>query len=102
MFTIKETSKYEEIKESRLKTNEKTNLLKKNLNIVFKSDNRMAYITVLILHSIWILNGIYYSLAELYMSQSPYLNEGDINIVVLILVPSIMGGFLVTGFFADK
>ena len=102
VFTIKETSKYEEIKEARLKTKEKTNLLKKNLNTVFKSDNRMAYITVLILHSIWILNGIYYSLAELYMSQSPYLNEGDINIVVLILVPSIMGGFLVTGFFADK
>jgi len=101
-LTIKETSKYEEIKEHRLTTKERTNLLKKNFNTIFKSDNRQAYITALFLNFIWSLNGIYISLAELYMAQSPYLKEGDINIVVLILVPSIAGGFLTTGMLADK
>jgi MFS family permease len=102
LLTIKETSKYEEIKESRLTRKERTNLLKKNLNTIFKSDNRKPYLATLIVHFIWTLNGIYYSLAELYMAQSPFLKEGDINIVVLILVPSIMGGFLITGIFADR
>lgn len=101
-LTIKETSKYQEIKEYRLTRDERANLLKKNLNTIFKSDNRMAFITILFLNFIWSLNGIYYSLAELYMAQSPYLKEGDINIVVLALVPSIMGGFLTTGILADK
>lgn len=101
-LTIKETSKYQEIKENRPTRGERANLLKKNLNTIFRSDRRMAFITVLILNFIWSLNGIYYSLGELYMAQSPYLKEGDINIVVYILVPSIMGGFLTTGILADK
>ena len=102
VFTIKETSKYQEMKENRPTRGERANLLKKNLKTIFSSDRRMAFITVLILNFIWSLNGIYYSLAELYMAQSPYLKEGDINIVVYILVPSIMGGFLTTGILADK
>ncbi len=101
-LTIKETSKYEEIKQKRLTREDRAKLLKKNIKTIFKSDNRKAYITTLTVHFIWNLNGIYINLAELYMAQSPNLKEGDINIVVLILVPSIAGGFLTTGLLADK
>lgn len=103
-LTIKETSKYQEVKESRLSTKERTKILKENLKIIFKSkgERRKAYIAILIISFIRALVGILISLGELYISSSPYLKEGDVNIVVYVLGLSVLVGFLLTGILADK
>ncbi|MFW9866708.1 MAG: MFS transporter [Candidatus Thorarchaeota archaeon] len=101
LTTIKETSKYEDLKKDLL-TRERSHTMKENFKIIFKSDNKKAYFAVLIIAFLWSLNSVYYSLAELYLAESPYLTESGISIVILILVPSIAGGFLTTGILADK
>jgi len=103
-LTVKETSKFQEIKEHRLATKERTKILKKNLNIIFKSkkERRSAYIAILVISLIRAVVGVFISLGELYMADSPYLNEGDINIVVYVLGISVIAGFLFTGLVADK
>jgi len=103
-LTVKETSKFQEIKEHRLSTKERTKVLKKNLNIIFKSEKerRSAYIAILIISLIRAISGVLISFAELYIASSPYLNEGDVNIVVYVLGASVLIGFLLTGILADR
>ncbi len=103
-LTVKETSKFQEIKEQRLSTKERTKVLKKNLNIIFKSEKerRSAYIAILFISLIRAISGVLISFAELYMVSSPYLNEGDVNIVVYVLGASVLIGFLLTGILADR
>ena len=103
-LTVKETSKFQEIKDNRPATKERTKILKKNLNLIFKSEKkrRSAYIAILIISLIRAVVGVFISLGELYMASSPYLNEGDINIVVYVLGASVIAGFLMTGMLADK
>ena len=103
-LTVKETSKFQEIKDNRPATKERTKVLKKNLNLIFKSEKkrRSAYIAILVISLIRAVVGVFISLGELYMADSPYLNEGDINIVVYVLGASVIAGFLMTGMLADK
>ena len=103
-LTVKETSKFQEIKDHRLATKERTKILKKNLNLIFKSEKkrRSAYIAILVISLIRAVVGVFISLGELYMADSPYLSEGDINIVVYVLGASVIAGFLTTGMLADK
>lgn len=101
-LTIKETSTFQEAKANRPSTKEKANQLKKNLQIIFKSDRRMAYITLMILSFIWTMNYIYIILGELFISQSPNLNEGDINIVITVMSLAVIIGYIITGILADK
>jgi len=101
-LTIKETSKFQEVKNSRISTKERTKLFKKNLNTIFKSDRRNAYLIILISSFIWALNYIFLSLGELFISQSPYLREGDINIVVTVMSLGTIVGYLITAVLADK
>ena len=103
-LTVKETSKFQEIKDNRPATKERTKILKKNLNLIFKSEKerRSAYIAILVISLIRAVVGVFISLGELYMANSPYLNEGDINIVVYVLGASVIAGFLITGMLADK
>lgn len=103
-LTVKETSKFQEIKDNRPTTKDRTKVLKKNLNLIFKSEkkHRSAYIAILIISLIRAVVGVFISLGELYMASSPYLNEGDINIVVYVLGASVIAGFLMTGMLADK
>ncbi|MFX1339538.1 MAG: MFS transporter [Promethearchaeota archaeon] len=103
-LTVKETSKFQEIREKRPTTKDRTKILKKNLSIIFKSENkrRRAYIAILIISLIRAVVGVFISLGELYMANSPYLNEGDINLVVYVLGISVVIGFLMTGMLADK
>ena len=103
-LTIKETSIFQEVKEKRLTTKERTNLLKTNLHLIFKSDKkrRRTYIAIIIMSFFRVLNGILISLGELYISDSPYLTEGDVNLVVYVLGLSVILGFLITGLLADR
>ncbi|MFX0188602.1 MAG: MFS transporter [Candidatus Hodarchaeota archaeon] len=101
-LTIKETSKFQEVKENRPSTKERTNVMKKNLKTIFRSDRRIAYIIILITVFIWALNYIFLTLGELFIAQSPNLREGDINIVVTIMSLAVVVGFAVTAVLADK
>ncbi len=101
-LTFKETSKYEEIKQSGSLQKKQGNLFKMNLKKVFASKHRREYIAILIISLLSGLNYIFISLGESLISQSPNLNEGDINLIVLVMSGAALLGYIITGIFADK
>ncbi|TFG16981.1 MAG: MFS transporter, partial [Promethearchaeota archaeon] len=48
------------------------------------------------------LNYIFVSLGESYISDSPNLNDDDINLIVMVMSLAVILGYFFTGFFADK
>ena len=103
-LSLKETSKYEEIKEDKAKKEIKidTNILKSNFKTIFTSVHKKEFVAILIISLIVGMNYIFASLGESFISSSPNLNQNDINIVVLVMSLSVVFGYLITGIAADK
>lgn len=102
LFTVKETSKYQEVKQNQYKVKERVHKFRENLKVLFKSERRIPYSVILFVGFIWGLNAIYTSLGELFLANSPYLNEEDINFVITIMSLAIIIGNLITASMADK
>ena len=99
-FTIKETSNYQEIKKD--KSLRKSIFLKDNIKALFKSDHRKEFIVLLIMSYFTGLNFIMLQLFESFISTSTDLTESHINIIILIVVVSLVVGYITTGIIADK
>ena len=99
-FTIKETSNYQEIKKD--KSLRKSIFLKENIKALFKSDRRKEFIVLLIMSYFTGLNFIMLQLFESFISTSTDLTESHINIIILIVVVSLVVGYITTGIIADK
>ena len=96
LFTIKESSKYEQIKEGKIK--EATPSFRENLkHIKFSQFYIMLFISFIIG-----MNFVFISLGETLVSNSAYLNEGDINIVLFFTTAGAVLGYLITGLLGDK
>ena len=104
ILTVKETSKFEEIKRKSLTENNsiKSENLRAKLEKIFTKDRRAQYLIILFFSFISGVNYIFIVLGEAFLSSIPTLNEGDINIVVMVMALSIFFGYLVTGIIADK
>ncbi len=104
LFTFKETSKYKEMKEKKQLENieERSNLLKQNLKILFIHERKKELVSVLLITFFTGLNYIFITLGESFISSSPNLDQNDINIVVLVMSISVVFGYLITGVVADK
>lgn len=101
LFTIKETSKYEEVRENLSGQYKKENI-KAKFKTIFSQDRRKQYNTLLILTFFAGLNYIFILLGEDFLSSSPYFDQGDINTVVTAMALAIFFGYLITGIVADK
>lgn len=102
VLTIKETSKYQEIKRDKSLKLETTKEFKTKLKTLFHPSRRKVIIVLLTMAFIRALSFIFLILGEAYLSGSPYLNEHDINIIVLAMSITIALGYLITGILADK
>jgi len=102
LFTLKETSKYQEIKADRGLINKNSGSLKKNLRTLFNSSRRKEVIVILIISYISGLNYLFVALGESFISNSPNLDQDDINIIVLVMSISVVFGYIFTGYIADK
>ncbi len=100
-FTIRETKIYETAKiEGKLEV-EKI-FLKENVKIVFQSPYKKEYIVLLVMSFTAGLNFVILQLAESFLAQSTTLGEGDINLIIIIVALSVILGYLLTGFIADR
>jgi MFS family permease len=101
-FSLKETIKFREL-ESGDSTEEHISItFRENLKKIFQSARRKEFIVILVISFLSGLNYIFISLGESFISNSPNLNQNDINIVVLVLSQSIILGYIITGVVADK
>jgi len=107
LFTIKETVKYQEVKEKNQKISpdlqERQILFRKNFDIILRNDRdrRNAYLTVLILYILRGFNEGFIRYGEDFL-YSTTLSSSDIDIVVLMMSISAIFGYLITGLLADK
>ena len=98
-FTLKETSKYEEYKI--MEVSVKKNILMTNLRTIFSSERKKEIVNLMIITILVGFNYIFVSLGEQYINSSPNLEEGDVNIIVLVMSIAVILGYLFTGIFAD-
>ncbi|MHA1804181.1 MAG: MFS transporter [Promethearchaeota archaeon] len=104
LFTIKETSKYEEIKRGNVPRSsmENSSLLKVNLKYLFTSSRKEEYLAILVMSFLTGLNFIFLQLAESFAASYTTLSESLINIVIYIVAISVIIAYLLTGILADK
>jgi predicted MFS family arabinose efflux permease len=101
-FTLQETSKYQEVKMEKKLSRIASVGLKTNLKRLFSSSRKKEFIIILIISYICGLNYIFIALGENFISNSPNLNQNDVNIIVLVMSLCVIFGYILTGLIADK
>lgn len=102
LFSIKESSMYNEMKEEKISIEATFKTLKVNLLELFKSSQRNELIAVIIISLLSGLNYTFISLGETYASNSPYLSQSEINILILVATLCVFIGYLLTGLIIDR
>ena len=102
ILTLKETLKYQEMKEKRSSEEETPHMFRENMNTLFKSARRKEFIVILLVSFVAGLNYVFFGLIESYFASSSNMSEFDINIVIYIISVSVILGYLITGIAADK
>ena len=102
LFTVKETSRYEEIKEEGIADKRNSIFMKQNLRDVLNSP-RKTEVKMIIIMSVF--NGLNYGftiLTELFLKYHSPLTESQINTTIYIIAASVAIGYIFTGFLCDK
>ncbi|MBD3216023.1 MAG: MFS transporter [Candidatus Lokiarchaeota archaeon] len=101
VFTLKEPKIYTDMKDD-LESKQRIIGLKENVSGLFKSENRTQIIVCLIISVILGMNSVFRNLVEEAVSSSPYLNQQEISLVMLIGVLAVYMAVILIGIFADK
>ncbi|MHA1297074.1 MAG: MFS transporter [Promethearchaeota archaeon] len=101
IFTIKETSKYQEIKSSETRETPPI-FLKKNIAAIFKSNIKPEFIVLLIMSFFAGLNFFMLQFAESFINLNTSLPESKVNLVITVIAIALILGYLLTGILADK
>lgn len=102
-FTIKETARYQEMKDGKLVEEKKDEIsFRDNVKALFQSDRRKELIALYIMSFLCGLNFIFLQLVELHLATSTPLKEGEINIIIYVVALSVISGYILTGIIADK
>ncbi len=102
LFTVKESSRYEEIKDEGTADKRKTIFMKQNISAILKSPRKSEFKMILIMS---VFNGLNYGftiLTELFLTNHTDLTEGQINTTIYIIAGSVAIGYICTGLLCDK
>ncbi|TXT61255.1 MAG: membrane protein of unknown function [Promethearchaeota archaeon] len=102
LLTFKETKIYEKYREEENIAGRSPVLLKDNVKALFQSDRATEYKIVLVMSFFAGLNFIFLQMAESFIQSGTALDEGLVNIVILIVALSVIAGYLSTGALADR
>ncbi|TFF69142.1 MAG: MFS transporter [Promethearchaeota archaeon] len=101
LFTFKETSKYQEYKNSKKSLEQDRNSFRVNLKIIFASKRKSQYIAILVISLIVGLNNLFILVGEDFLTKSA-LSKDDVDLIVWIMGLASIIGYLITGIVADK
>jgi len=102
LFTVKETSRYEEIKEEGAIDKRDSIFMRQNISAVLNSPRKMEVKIILIMS---VFNGLNYGftiLTELFLKNHSTLTETQINTIIYIIAGSVAIGYIFTGILCDK
>lgn len=98
-FTLKETSKYQLIKEGR---KVESRSFKEDLKSIFKIENRKYYTWLLFIVFLGGASSIYMGLFEKYMDDVGTLTQTQVSIIFILTVFMVIISYVVNGFLADR
>ena len=98
-FTLKETSKYQLIKEGR---KVESRSFKEDLKSIFKIENRKYYTWLLFIVFLGGASSIYMGLFEKYMDDVGTLTQTQVSIIFILTVFMVIIAYVVNGFLADR
>ena len=102
VFTLRETKIYKEMKESDRKEEKKKVSFRENVKLVMSSTNKKQFIGLMIMSFIMGINAIFRNLVEQLLSSNPYLDQDQVNLVLIIASISVIFAFIIMGVLADK
>lgn len=100
MLTLKETSKFQLMKEDPSKIEKRT--FKEDVKAIFKTDQRKAYIALLFMSLIFGAATIWRNLFEKYITDVGTLTQAQISIIFIWTVVAVLIAFLINGLMADR
>lgn len=101
LFTIKETSKYEQIKTGLIEKEQAVFMID-NLKAIFSSPRRKEYLMILLMSFTIGLNYAILTLGENYIANYSTITQASINIIIYSIAISVILGYISTGILADK
>ena len=102
IFTVKESSRYEEIKDEGGDDKRKTIFMKQNISAILTSSRKTEFKMILLMS---VFNGLNYGftiLTELFLKNHSNLTEQQINTIIYIIAGSVAIGYILTGILCDK
>jgi len=103
LLTLKESSKYQLIKEKGLTEEKESTSFKKDVKAIFQTENRKPYTAMLIMIAIY--GGgtaLYMGLFEKYISDSGALSQSQITLIFLLTVFAVIIAYVSNGILADR
>ena len=98
-FTLKETKKYQEMKES---GTTESRSFKEDLSAIFKTENRKPYTILLLIVFIRGTSGIYLGLFEKYIANVGTISQEGVTIIFLLTIFAVFIAYAANGLLADK
>jgi len=103
-FTLKETKKYQEMKESGIN---ESRSFKEDLTAIFKTENRKPYIILLVIVFFRGMSGMYIGLFEKYIDNvriggERTISQDGVTIIFLMTIFAVFIAYAINGFLADK
>ena len=102
ILTLKEPSKYLEMKEKKKLEQAPTRSILKDVKSLFSISNRNGYIAILLSGFIISFNFVFGAFLEQFLTTSPYITDDDATMIILIISLATFIGYLFTGIVADK
>ncbi len=100
LLTLKETSKFQIMREEPSLAEKRT--FKEDVKAIFKTDQRKAYISLLIISLVFGAATIWRNLFEKYITDVGTLTQAQISIIFIWTVFAVLIAYLVNGLLADR
>lgn len=104
LLTMKETSKFEEIKigNNEAPREKGSFFLKENIKYLFSSSRKTEYVAILIMSFLTGMNFIFLQMAESFAATYTTLTDSQISLIIYIIAVTVILTYLTTGILADK
>lgn len=99
MFTLKETSKYEQMK-SKGEFNSRSFL--DDLRSLFQTEERKSYIIMLVISFLFGFSNLFITLFEKYIADVGTINQTLVTYIFLLTIFTVMIAYLTNGLLADR
>ncbi|MHA2287194.1 MAG: MFS transporter [Promethearchaeota archaeon] len=98
-FTLKETEKFQSLKEGREKISRS---FIRDIKSVFQIENTKPFMFILIISFVYGFSNLFIGLFEKYIADIGLIPQSQVNIIFFLTIFTVMIAYLINGFLADR